>query len=351
VDIDIQHIGELSKDGVFSYCTDTGKFIYINEPFAAIFENSREELIDQPAFIFDLIRSEDRFYLRHRYAELVKEKSIAANEFRIHFPNGNVKHVRCDAYLIGDVEIIGFLRDISKEKEHEDYIINYGARKDTLLDMITHNLSGPLYLTNNIIELLQKSLNKNRENEVSAHLQLLQANTQECIDIVNDFLRTEHLESERIFVKKTRFDLLERIMATLEKLIVTNKNKKFRVITDLVHLDINTDSVKFFQAIHNLVSNAIKFTPDGGEINIIIEEKETTFIISVRDTGIGIPSHLHPQLFERYSNAGRNGLNNEQSSGVGLHIVKMLVGLMGGKVWFESEENKGSTFSIELPKD
>jgi two-component system sensor histidine kinase VicK len=346
----IQHIGELSKDGVFIYDTSTRKFAYINEPFIKIFDTPRDRLMEQPGLILQLMASEDAFYLRQRYTELVKEQSVSRNEFRLHFGD-KIKHLSCDAYLLNENQVGGFVKDVTLEKEHEDYIIDYGARKDTLLDMITHNLTGPLHLSHDILRWIQQTQTDGGKEDMGSQLQMIQAITQECIDIVNDFLRKEHLESERIFVKKTRFDLLDRILATLEKLIVTNKNKKFRVITELAHLDINADSVKFFQVIHNLISNAIKFTPDGGLIDIIVEERERTFIVRVKDNGIGIPRPLHPQLFDRYTASKRDGLNNEPSSGIGLHIVKMLVRLMEGKVWFDSEENKGSTFSIELPKD
>jgi two-component system sensor histidine kinase VicK len=145
--------------------------------------------------------------------------------------------------------------------------------------------------------------------------------------------------------------VLERIAATMEKLIVTNKSKHFRLITDLKNLNISTDSVKFFQIIHNLISNAIKFTPDNGEIDIIVEERENSFVFSVRDNGIGIPVSMHDKLFSKNTPASREGLNKEKSSGLGLHIVQMLAGLLNAKVSFQSEENKGSTFSIEIPKE
>lgn len=145
--------------------------------------------------------------------------------------------------------------------------------------------------------------------------------------------------------------MIERITATLDKLIATNKSKKFQLITKLENLNINTDSVKFFQIIHNLVSNAIKFTSEHGQIDILVEETNNTFIVRVRDNGIGIPTVLHPSLFDKRTSSARKGLNNESSSGLGLSIVKALVELLDGKVFFESKENGGSVFSIELPKD
>ena len=347
----IKQIGQLSLDAVFIYDFDTFQFKYINKNFATIFNVSEKEVVAKPALILPFIRSEDIVYLKHLYSDLIKTKTIHNAEFRINFPNDVLKHLVCDAFMIDDKVAAGFLKDITKEKEHEDYLTDYGAKKDTLLDMMTHNLSGPLHLTQNIITWMHDSYHDQVPEAITTQLNLVKANTQECIQIVNDFLIEEHTESERIYVKKTRFNLLERIVATLDKLVATNKSKKFKLITDLQNLNINTDSVKFFQAIHNLISNSIKFTPEGGEITIIVEEHPTTFIVRVKDDGIGIPQHLKKELFMKRTTSQRTGLGKEKSSGLGLHIVQTLVHLMDGTVNFESEENKGATFSIELPKD
>lgn len=349
---DIKRIGALSNDGVFIYNVTNSKFIYINEAFSNIFNMEEEALMEHPKLMLPLIRSEDAHYLKQCFSELLQNNSIRLTEFRLQFADRTFRHLLCDAYMLEDRNtIIGFLKDITKEKEHEDYIVNYGAKKDTLLDMMTHNLSGPLLLSKNILDWIQQTYKDKTPGEISAQLRLIQETTQQCLDIVNDFLKEEHLESETIYIKKTRFDVLERIVATLDKLIATNKTKRFRLITELKNANINTDSVKFFQIIHNLVSNAIKFTPDNGEIDIIIEEKQSSFVFRVRDNGIGIPDDLHPGIFDKRTKSGRNGLNNELSTGLGLSIVKNLTELLGGRVWFESQEKKGSVFSIELPKE
>jgi two-component system, OmpR family, sensor histidine kinase VicK len=348
---DIRRIGEISRDGVFIYDPVKGSFEYVNDAFARLFELEKEALKEQPGLIFPLIRSEDSFYLRHRLSELERDKTISNIELRVYFKDASVRHLLCDAFEMTESSWVGFVKDVTKEKEHEDYIIDYGAKKDTLLDMMTHNLSGPLNLSQNILRWMQQTYKDKTPGEVSSQLHLIQENTKQCLEIVNDFLKQEHLESERIYVKKTRFDVLDRIIATLDKLVATNKSKKFSLVTNLKNLNINTDGVKFFQVVHNLVSNAIKFTPDNGHIEIVVEETETTFIVRVRDNGIGIPLRLQPSLFDRRTVAGRDGLNNEMSTGLGLSIVKRLVTLLDGRIWFESEENKGSIFSIELPKN
>lgn len=347
----IQQIGELTADGIFIYDHKTNSFVYINDAFASIFKLAKAELLKKPQLVLPAIRSEDTNYLQHRFSELQSNRVLADTEFRLHFEDGSVKHLSCNAYLLDNSEVAGFIKDISKEKQHEDYIINYGAKKDTLLDMMTHNLAGPLHLSKNIICWLQQTAKDGKSEEIGMQLQLIQENTKHCLDIVNDFLKQEHIESERIYVRKTRFDVLERIIQTIDKLIATNKNRRFQLITNLESLNISTDSVKFFQIIHNLVSNAIKFTPDNGEIDIIVEETSTTFIVRVKDNGIGIPAQLQSSLFQSRTPSRRTGLKNEASTGLGLSIVKTLVDLLDGRVSFQTDEDKGSVFSIELPRD
>jgi two-component system sensor histidine kinase VicK len=347
----IERVGELSADGVFIYDLQKTKFTYLNDAFATIFSLSREDIFDDPALLLPMVRTEDMAYIKHQFHTLLTTHSDNSTEVRLHKGADAIIHLSCDAFLITDDLIAGFIKDVSKDKEHEDYIMNYGAKKDTLLDMLAHNLTGPLYLSQNLLEGMEKSYTPDAPNEIISPLRILQSTTQECIDIVNDFLHEEHMQSERVYVKKTRFDLVERIVGTLDKLVATNKNKKFILVTELQNLHINTDSVKFFQAIHNLISNSIKFTPPGGEIQIIVEEREHTFVVSVRDNGIGVPVELQEHLFIKDSPSRRLGLRNEKSSGLGLHIVKMLVTLMGGTVGFESSDGNGAVFSIELPKE
>ena len=108
--------------------------------------------------------------------------------------------------------------------------------------------------------------------------------------------------------------------------------------------------MKFFQIMNNLIINAIKFTPENKSISVTVENGSKDFIVAVIDEGIGIPDHLKPFVFQKYTPAGRTGLHGEKSVGIGLSIVKRLTELMKGKITFRSEEYKGSTFSLIIPK-
>ncbi|WP_230145323.1 MULTISPECIES: sensor histidine kinase KdpD [unclassified Pedobacter] len=110
------------------------------------------------------------------------------------------------------------------------------------------------------------------------------------------------------------------------------------------------DEDKFMQVINNLISNSLKFTPKNGNIDVYLTESKKQILITVADNGIGIPKEYHATLFEKFTNARRNGLNGEQSTGLGMSIIKTIVEWHKGKIWFDSEENKGTKFYIELPK-
>lgn len=111
-------------------------------------------------------------------------------------------------------------------------------------------------------------------------------------------------------------------------------------------LDVN----KFTQVVNNLVSNAIKFTPDGGHITVRVEPCPGCVRIHIVDDGIGIPAALQPLLFERFTKARRRGLRGEETTGLGLMLCKTIVEWHQGTLTISSTEGQGSTFTIELPR-
>lgn len=347
----IRKIGDITDDGIAVYDITKKSFLYVNQNFTRIFDIGEKELLFDSKIILKFILSEDTAYLKLRYEELMETGCINTTEFRLVFPNHVLKHISCDVLVLEDTNLItAFVKDISEAKKHEDYLIKYTAQKDTLLDMLTHNLSGPLQLSKDMISSLQKGYNENNLADINKLLNIMQENTQQCIDIVNDFLRQEHFESAHTYVRKTRFDLVEKIHVTLDKLRAMNKDKVFTLTSDSETINITSDAVKFFQVIHNVLSNAIKFTGDKGVIEISVQEQDMFYLISFKDNGVGIPEADRPDIFLKKVK-GRTGLKGEKSSGLGLSIAKKLVDLLNGKIWFDSNENQGSTFYLQLPKE
>ena len=105
---------------------------------------------------------------------------------------------------------------------------------------------------------------------------------------------------------------------------------------------------KFTHVLRNLLTNAVKFTPAGGQVTITLQKEGGKIMLQVSDTGIGIPAHLQESIFQKFTKANRLGTEGESTTGLGLYIVKQIVEKHKGKIWVESKENAGSTFFIQL---
>ena len=125
--------------------------------------------------------------------------------------------------------------------------------------------------------------------------------------------------------------------------------KKILLTSDVKTLYANSDEVKFMQIVQNILSNAVKFTPAEGTIEVVVQKMEKSFTVSVSDSGIGIPEDLKSKIFDKYTSAGRPGLNGERSTAMGLYIVGKLVAILNGKISVESEEGVGTRFTILFP--
>ncbi len=343
----LQTFGSVSSDGMLLFNVRSKKIEYVNQSLVNIFDISHDAFTHQAEFFMSHIVDNDLEHLTIHYQTLLREGRVENVEFSTRSHEGSIRNVLVNAYVIeGEKYVIAFFRDITITRQHENYIIDYGAKKNTLLDMVTHNLSGPLAISRNLLESLEKVAEVSEMPNVQAHIQLVKENTRHCIEIVNEFLEEEHLVSSRISVKRNRFELLTKLDAILERFKKSYPDFSFIVKSNVQALNVSLDDVKFLQVINNLLSNALKWSPSGSTIELRVTGNEKTFSCSVQDKGIGIPQHLHRFLFEKNSRASRDGLRGEQSIGMGLYIVKKLVTLMGGSITFQSKEDEGSVFTV-----
>jgi signal transduction histidine kinase len=113
--------------------------------------------------------------------------------------------------------------------------------------------------------------------------------------------------------------------------------------------EIVADERKFKQILLNLLTNAVKFTPDGGQINVSARKEDSHALIAVRDTGIGIAPEDQAAVFEEFRQVGHDYTRKQEGTGLGLALTRKFVELHGGKIWVESEPGEGSTFTFTIP--
>lgn len=220
--------------------------------------------------------------------------------------------------------------------------------KEDFINMVVHDLRAPLTSIRGAAQLLsQEKTELNPDNQKL--LAIIHTQSQQLLDQVTTLLDISHLQNGKITLKISDVNLntmaAEQIQLFTPQAITKN-------ITIIPHLDttmphIQADASLLGQVINNLLSNSIKFTPEQGKIGVTTRVENNTTIISVSDTGRGIPKEKQSQLFSRFYRAGTGA--STTGTGLGLYIVKNIVEAHGGTIKLDSEENKGTTIMISLP--
>ena len=197
---------------------------------------------------------------------------------------------------------------------------------------------------------VNKSTGKNEE-KVKKYYNIMKQNCYRLLRLVNNLIDITKIDAGYFKLNLKN----ENIIAIIEDitLSVTDyaENKGLEIIfdTDIEEKIMACDADKIERIMLNLLSNAIKFTPAGGNILVNIADKDSSIIISVKDTGIGIPLDKQESIFERFIQVDKSLSRNREGSGIGLSLVKSLVELHGGTIELVSEYGKGSEFIIEFP--
>ncbi|HEX8853954.1 MAG TPA: ATP-binding protein, partial [Pyrinomonadaceae bacterium] len=223
--------------------------------------------------------------------------------------------------------------------------------KEEFLALTTHDLRSPLTVISGVISFFTSGRLGDLSPEQKNMVAMMERNTQNLIELVNDLLDASKLESGtmRLDLTSTDFHTLARELREAMEPLAREKEIELveRLPPELPML--RADRAKLRRVLVNLLSNALKFTPKGGRVEVSAAPEGAFVRISVSDTGVGIPAEDIARLFDKYEQARSRATRSEKGTGLGLYITRQLVELHGGKISATSEVGKGSTFTFTIP--
>jgi hypothetical protein len=217
--------------------------------------------------------------------------------------------------------------------------------------MIVHDLRSPLSTIISIAEMMGNGLLGDLNDDQRNWTDRIKNNASDLVALVGDFLDVSKLEAGRIGLSRMPTDVNELLLRSVENFGPLARNKMIDLSYQCDGLPaIEVDARRLDQVLNNLISNAIKFTGEGGSIQLRAQQDQRNgIIVQVQDTGVGISPDELASLFQKYQQSTSGKTSEHKGTGLGLVVSKMIVEAHGGKIWVESEEGKGSTFAFTLP--
>jgi signal transduction histidine kinase len=223
--------------------------------------------------------------------------------------------------------------------------------KSEFLANMSHELRTPLNAILGFSEVLAERMFGEVNDKQAEYLQDILSSGRHLLSLINDILDLSKVEAGRLELELGRFHLPTALdnALTLVRERATRHGITLNQTVDAGGGDVVADERKVKQILLNLLSNAVKFTPEGGRVALTATVVDGAITIAVSDTGIGIAPEDQAAIFEEFRQVGREDARKQEGTGLGLTLAKKFVELHGGRIWVQSQEGQGSTFSFTLP--
>ena len=340
--------GERRKlSSVLSFMTDgviatdrKGRVILINEPAAHLLDVSRETVLAMP--IVTLLGLEDDYSfedLLKLQDSLILDFSTGDEPFIL---RANFSIIQKETgFVNGLITVLHDITDQEKiDQERREFVAN-----------VSHELRTPLTTMRSYLEALTDGAWKD-EKLAPNFLNVTQQETERMIRLVNDLLKLSKMDSKDYQLKKDWVDFSNFFNHIIDRFEMGKEGHitfKRHIPKKTIFTEIDED--KITQVLYNVISNAIKYSPEGGQITFRLKEMDEFIEVSIQDQGVGIPKDKLEKIFDRFYRVDKARARNLGGTGLGLAIAKEMVEAHKGKIWAASREGKGTTIFFKLPYD
>jgi len=221
-------------------------------------------------------------------------------------------------------------------------------RKNDFISMVSHELKTPLTSLNGYVQVLLMKAKKNNDDFAIGVLEKATRQTKKMSGMINGFLNMKRLENGKIPLDKQRFDMADLIKETEDECIATISSHRV-IFAPVETAYLEADREKIGQVINNLISNAVKYSPEQSTISIACININDSVRVSVKDEGMGVSEEDRPKLFDRFYRVESTEMQHINGFGIGLYLCDEIISRHNGLIWIESEPGAGSTFQFSLP--
>jgi PAS domain S-box-containing protein len=370
---------EAAPDAIMQVDAD-GRIILLNRVAEDMFGYSRDELLGQPveALIpkeLHARHAEHRAQYRHHPMTRTMGSGLALEGIRKDGSRFPVEISLSPSSTEEGFRVTAIIRDTTERKTAEERLRKvreeYTQRlaeanaelemtnreleranrlKSEFLASMSHELRTPLHTIIGFSELLAEELEGPLNEKQQRFVQHIHTDSLHLLELINDVLDISKIEADRLELRPEVFDLTALVAESIASVrsLADAKSHKLETALD-VPTALEADRLRIKQVLVNLLSNAIKFTPEEGRIRLEAHVQESFVVVSVSDTGVGIPTEEHESIFDKFHQVGATTKGVREGTGLGLAITKRLVEQHGGRIWVQSRSQQGSTFSFTLP--
>ena len=297
----------------------------------------------------DFVHENDQLKLKEILDNAIETHEPYSIDYRVMLANGEEKIIHEQAEMVLDhknapLRLVGTVQDVTERTKLD-------KMKSEFISTASHELRTPLTSIKGALGLIEGGVIGGLSDDLKDMINVANRNTARLIDLVNDILDVDKLESDKMEIASDKVDMVDLIYEAVNSNqgFATLNNVEFSVTINDDNVWVKGDRNRLIQVMTNLLSNAAKFSPKGASVDIICGCLNETVRVSVKDYGSGIPQEFRQHVFDKFAQAASSSTRENGGTGLGLNISKSLIEIHGGIIDFKTEMNVGTTFYFDLP--
>jgi PAS domain S-box-containing protein len=251
----------------------------------------------------------------------------------------------------------GFVRDVTqlrhaaeREREQAAHVAGLEQAKTQLLNLASHELRGPLGILNGYLAMIEEGALGDLPTDLAQVVPLLRSKVTEMNSLVDGMLDAARIDDEHLRLTTAPTDVRDVVTRAVEQVAAMRRDRRrTRIELPAEPVIVAGDSVRLVQVVGNLVHNALKYSPQGGDVKVSLTVEDTSAVVSVEDHGLGIDGEDFPRLFTRFGRIVNRHNSHIPGTGLGLYLARELARMHSGDITVTSTPRAGSVFVLSLP--